>query len=289
MRIVHFSDLHIGCMPRSISGFGGKRVLGILNYVIRRWHQVRGEFLRRAITEIHRLRPEWVVCSGDLTNVGNPEEFERALRLLQPIRDAYRDRFIYVPGNHDAYVDSPASRQALAEAFQELNNGRWHLEELPLHFVTGGLPIILLNEALPTSCLSSTGVLSPTACARLTEYVADQDSETMKPLLIGHFPARDSHGQRLSARRRLTGDDRLARWLQEGRISAHMCGHIHRPFLREEPGGGLEICAGSLTMSGYLSVLDYLPDRRRFRHFWVDLSTAESFPAPVGSEVPAPG
>src|SRR5436305_4943924 len=53
----------------------------------------------RAIAEINDLKPDIVVCSGDLTTFGFKEEFARARRYLDRIEC---DALVVVPGNHDS-------------------------------------------------------------------------------------------------------------------------------------------------------------------------------------------
>jgi len=55
--------------------------------------------MERAIAEINDLKPEIVVCSGDLTTFGFKEEFAQAARYLDTI-DC--DALVVVPGNHDS-------------------------------------------------------------------------------------------------------------------------------------------------------------------------------------------
>jgi len=289
MRIVHFSDIHVGCFPSSLSAFADKRILGAANFLLRRWYRIRSSYVARAAAEIQRLQPEWVVCTGDITTVGTPVEFKKALELLRPIRKLVGGRFIYVPGNHDAYVRDQSCQAALASTFAELNDGRWSLADLPVACLAGGVRLIVVNEALPSGCFFSTGLLSESDQRKLDSFWTGSAGADHKSVLISHFPARNGSGQPLGKRRRLKGAEWIHRALLDGRLAASLCGHVHHPFVRQEQNGALEICAGSLTMAGFLSVLDYLPAKGRFAHFWVDVSGNSSIaPQPVGRELPAP-
>jgi 3',5'-cyclic-AMP phosphodiesterase len=57
------------------------------------------DLMERAITEINDLRPDIVVCSGDLTTFGFKEEYAQAKRYLDRLEC---ESFVVVPGNHDA-------------------------------------------------------------------------------------------------------------------------------------------------------------------------------------------
>ena len=74
-RIAHLSDLHCG------------------------GPYFEANLLERAISEINELRPDIVVCSGDLTTFGFKPEYLLARQYLDLI-DC--DAFVVVPGNHDA-------------------------------------------------------------------------------------------------------------------------------------------------------------------------------------------
>jgi 3',5'-cyclic AMP phosphodiesterase CpdA len=57
------------------------------------------DLLERAISEINELRPDIVVCSGDLTTFGFKEEYHVAKRYLDRIEC---QAFCVIPGNHDS-------------------------------------------------------------------------------------------------------------------------------------------------------------------------------------------
>lgn len=271
MRIVHFSDIHVGSLTRDLSAVADKRALGLLNYFLRRRRTFDYELLPRAIQRIHGLSPDVVLCTGDLTSVGSPEEFELARRRLRPLVEAGNWMFIYVPGNHDAYVRSSSCTTALRQTFLSLNHERWAIGELPTLLQIRDVAIMLLDEARPTAPWLSTGGLSQNAEKTLEDWFNTPRSAGEKRILAGHFPALDSRGIRLSARRRLDQDILLAKALRGGQLDGALCGHIHQPFCREEDSGALEVCAGSLTASGILNVLDIVPGTDRFKQFWVDV------------------
>jgi 3',5'-cyclic AMP phosphodiesterase CpdA len=74
-RIAHLSDLHCG------------------------GPYFEAALLERAISEINELRPDMVICTGDLTTFGFKHEYQLARQYLDQL-DC--DAFVVVPGNHDA-------------------------------------------------------------------------------------------------------------------------------------------------------------------------------------------
>jgi 3',5'-cyclic-AMP phosphodiesterase len=74
-RIAHISDLHCGS-PYFVP-----------------------DLMDRAIMEINELRPQIVVCSGDLTAFGFKQEYAEAKAYLSRLQC---DELVVVPGNHDS-------------------------------------------------------------------------------------------------------------------------------------------------------------------------------------------
>jgi Icc protein len=75
LTIAHFSDVHCGD-PHFVA-----------------------DLMERAIAEINDLKPDIVVCSGDLTTFGFKEEYLAARRYLDRIACG---ELVVVPGNHDS-------------------------------------------------------------------------------------------------------------------------------------------------------------------------------------------
>lgn len=272
MRIVHMSDLHVARFSRSPRAYCDKRLLGTTNHLLRRARNIHPEYWDRAMDRIARLRPELVVCTGDITCVGSPEEYAAALALLEPLRQQYGERFLFLPGNHDAYVAAPECRAALAHAFHRLNHERWQLAEMPLEWRHGGLTFLLLDAARPVGCLLSSGVAPPAALTWLSDRLARPRAEGECRVLLCHFPLRGADGRPLARRRRMEGADVVLEHLRQGRLDVVLSGHIHEPFARWRTDGCGEVCAGSLMLRGCFSVLDWTPGTRRFRQFFVDVS-----------------
>jgi 3',5'-cyclic AMP phosphodiesterase CpdA len=75
LTIAHLSDLHCGS-PHFVP-----------------------DLMERAIAEINDLKPDIVVCSGDLTTFGFKEEYAVAKRYLGRIQC---ESLVVIPGNHDS-------------------------------------------------------------------------------------------------------------------------------------------------------------------------------------------
>ena len=73
MEIVQLSDIHVGS-------------------------QFREETFQKVIDEINSLKPEAVVITGDLTNEGLIDQYEKCKKLISQI-DV--EKIIAISGNHD--------------------------------------------------------------------------------------------------------------------------------------------------------------------------------------------
>jgi Icc protein len=75
LTIAHISDLHCGG-PHFVANL-----------------------LERAISEVNELRPDIVICSGDLTSFGFKQEYAEAKRYLESLQCG---SVVVIPGNHDS-------------------------------------------------------------------------------------------------------------------------------------------------------------------------------------------
>lgn len=78
----------------------------------------RDELARIAIEDINRIRPEFVIVPGDITEDGEPEQF----REVKKIFDGLTSPYYIVPGNHDAVRRStrePIGAKLFRDAFGE--------------------------------------------------------------------------------------------------------------------------------------------------------------------------
>jgi Icc protein len=89
--------------------------------------------LERAISEVNDLRPEVVVCTGDLTTFGFKEEYAQAKSYLDRIEC---DSLVVIPGNHD-------SRNVGYVHFEELFGDRSSVLRV------GGVTIVAIDSSEP--------------------------------------------------------------------------------------------------------------------------------------------
>ena len=91
------------------------------------------DLLERAIVEVNDVKPDVVVCSGDLTSHGFKDEYALARRYLNQIEC---DSLVVIPGNHD-------SRNVGYVHFEELFGPRNSVLRL------GGVTIVAVDSTEP--------------------------------------------------------------------------------------------------------------------------------------------
>ena len=113
-KLAHLSDIHLSPMPRARRrDLLNKRVIGYVN-----WHHGpkyvhRRDILDLLTRDIVEQKPDHIAVTGDLVNLGLPEEFLRAAEWLHHLGPP--DKVTAIPGNHDAYV----------RLHPEAGTGRW--------------------------------------------------------------------------------------------------------------------------------------------------------------------
>ena len=102
--LAHFSDLHLGPLPRGAAylDFAWKRFIGAANWNFSR-HKIHDPKLATAlINDIRNFSVDHAAFTGDLVNIAAKSEFTESAKWL---RGAGRSDWLsFVPGNHDAYV-----------------------------------------------------------------------------------------------------------------------------------------------------------------------------------------
>jgi len=246
-RILHFSDIHLGLLPH-LGEIFNKRFIGAVNHFFRRRHRLHPEYLETLASMLPALAPDMTVFSGDLSSVATPEELQHAAEKLRPFMEA--SDFLFVPGNHDAYVKDALPH--LETIGKVLNANRWAPSDLPVEYRTQGLRFCLINAAVPLPLLLSCGILSPETQQRIDALFAPGD----QAIAICHFPAFSPTGGSTGWRHGLRGETFLQNKLRDGTFSLLLSGHDHTPFIYRTENGAVQLCAGSLTLKGSYALID---------------------------------
>lgn len=261
MKIIHFSDTHVAARFSDVKCLFDKRLAGFLNYHVFRRGLFNNEIIQKFCNKAIEIEPDVIVCTGDISSTGQKSEFESAIESLKPLIENSKIKFLYVPGNHDKYVNDPDCKIALENAFSKLNGGNLKLEDMPLKIRIRDCEFILVDETRPTTWISSCGYLDYKATETIVNWCS-QNLDIPK-ILIGHYPLVEQHPI-ARFRKRLWGQKKLVECLKDGRISLSLFGHVHKPYAILDKKGRGEICAGSLTKHGAFELIEYHPETNVF-------------------------
>ena len=259
MRILHFSDLHIGLGLQRIpwSDWPGKRVAGGINLLRGRgrYFSEAAEKARALVRLDAELKPDMVLCTGDLTALATDAEFEAARALLDPLPDD--ERFVVTPGNHDLYTRSTVRQGRFERYFANgvetdlpdlRTDGPWPLVRLP----DDDVAVVAVNSARPhRSWWLSSGRIPAAQVAGLETALEDPRVAGRFVFLMTHYAPCRSDGTPDSRKHGLRNLDAFLDAASPIERGAYLCGHVHNVFRQVIEGFAGEVfCAGSATYEG---------------------------------------
>ncbi len=238
--LAHLSDPHLGPLPQpSLADLAGKRLLGFVNWHLRRGRQHRRDVLRALVADMKANAPDHIAVTGDLVNIALPAEFAAARAWLESIGPP--DRITLVPGNHDIYVRETAghARRLWNEYMRGDEGGAPTPYSFPFVRRRGPIALIGISTALPTFPLLATGKVGAAQAERLADILAQLKQEPVfRVVLIHHPPTGKGHWQK-----RLTDAPAVRRVLQEhgADLVLHGHDHLHAVEWIEGPSGRIPV------------------------------------------------
>lgn len=238
MRVLHFTDLHLFRLPGP-RGLLSKRLLGAANlYLARRVDHFSQRSIELLVEAVLEQEPDLCVCSGDLTGMASPEEFEVIRRLLHPVLSRFP--LALVPGNHDVYTGGAARDRRLEASFGTWTGGG----NYPAIHDHGEVKVVGLDCARPHPLLAS-GVLPQDQLDGLETLLSSGQLEGSFNILLLHYPLRNADGAPYGpSTRHLVNAAALEDLLCRHRgIDLIVHGHEHHGFSSEldTPWGGIPI------------------------------------------------
>ena len=262
LKIIHFSDIHISAPLGSVSALFDKRFIGYLNGAIFRRHAYRQERLEKAVPMILDEKPDVIVFTGDATTCSQPEEFEKALNILQPLIKSGIP-ILYTPGNHDCYVRN----QKCVDALREFRLALTGSETAPSRFDTDECSFLIFHSAVPTSPVLSCGYFKQESI----DFLEKESVNKTKPLIaLSHFPWLKVEKGIPGSRRKLYGAENARKFVDSGDIDLVLCGHLHKPYELLDFTGRGEVCAGSLTKKGIFRRITFADNMFHTENIYTD-------------------
>jgi 3',5'-cyclic AMP phosphodiesterase CpdA len=237
--LAHISDLHL----TPILGFGPhhwnvKRGLGYLNWARSRRHVHARAVADLLVADIWRQGADHVAVTGDISNLGLPDEFGAALTWLKTVGAS--EKVTAVPGNHDIYTRRMNGPSCLEIWRDYLASDAWGAtftgrppQTFPFLRRLGRLAVVGLNSAMPTRPLVAAGRIGPEQMALLDDVLERLGREGFVRVVLIHHPPLP--GQ-TAPRRALQDADGLTEVLTRRGAELVLHGHNHRDSLVWHPG-----------------------------------------------------
>jgi len=212
--IVHLSDPHLLA--------GGARLADRFDV---------GETLGRTLDAIERAveRPDAIVVTGDLADLGEPEAYRRLRAAVEPVAERLGAPVVWVAGNHD---ERPALREHLlgAAPSEEPVTGVWDLN---------GLRLVALDSTVPGW---HHGDLDAEQLSWLGEVLREPAEHGT--LLALHHPPVPSHVPFFDILE-LRHQDELADVIRGSDVRGILAGHLH--YSMHATFAGIPVSVASAT------------------------------------------
>lgn len=241
IRIVLLSDLHLWRLPRHPREVLGKRLFGLANLAASRWRKHRKPELQTVIQQAAALNPDHAIVAGDITLTGLREEFEDALRYLDPLLKLPGGATV-IPGNHDRY-----GREVVKEALFERYFGRYLGQPLgmPISYpritqnvplagfpclstLPQGIKLFTLDVSRPILWASS-GKLTDPQRATALDWAARLRTPRRDVLMVCHYPFRKPKGALNRGRHGVVNARDLEAVVARLAPPLYLHGHTHAP------------------------------------------------------------
>lgn len=241
MRIAHFTDIHFTESPSRIAwrDLVSKRFLGWLNLAVFRRHDSfrdAAEVVAALVRDLEELKPDHIVCTGDLTGLSLCSEFAEARKALAPLLDL--EQVTGIPGNHDVYVRSAVRERLYEAAFGEWSRTDLTPDEFPEPFramypyplvrlLNENVVLLCLKDVLPTALHDSSGRVGRPQLEILERLLADPRIAPRTKILAVHCGMHRAGGAPDHRFHGLRDGKQLLSIAAAGNVSLIIHGHTH--------------------------------------------------------------
>jgi 3',5'-cyclic AMP phosphodiesterase CpdA len=190
--IAQLTDVHLG----PIAGFtprhwNVKRALGYANWLATRRPVYRRNVLDRIVADLSLQAPDHVAVTGDLANIGLPQEHSNALTWLEALGPP--QRVSVIPGNHDIYscIGSDPGTARWAAYMTSDTQGAVYADRghtFPFVRMVGPVALIGVNSAMPTPPFVASGRVGEAQLKRLAMLLERLAAEAVFRLVMIHHP-----------------------------------------------------------------------------------------------------
>jgi 3',5'-cyclic AMP phosphodiesterase CpdA len=211
-----------------------KRILGYVNWHRGRKYVHRREILDLLTRDLLERHPDHIAITGDLVNLGLPEEFVRAAEWLQRLGPPID--VTAIPGNHDAYVRlHPDKSTRLWYPYMQSNEAGEALFPTPqtsFPFVRrfGDVAIVALSSAIPTMPFVAAGRIGKAQRQSLASALDVLGRKGLFRVVLIHHPPLRGQG---NWRRGLRDADKATEMIKKYGAELVLHGHNHEQTIHE--------------------------------------------------------
>lgn len=231
-RLAHFSDIHLGPLPRlRYRELVSKRITGFVHWHRRRRINLDNGIIDRISDDMLAAAPDHIAVTGDLVNLALDEEIETVRLWLESLGDPYD--ISVVPGNHDAYVPRALDKACKAWGLYMTGDAPIGLQRFPYLRIRGPVAIIGLSSARATAPFMASGYFSRSQEERAAELLNETGKLGLfRIILIHHPPVRGATGPH----KRLLGITRFQAMVRRHGAELVLHGHTHLPSVHRIDG-----------------------------------------------------
>lgn len=235
--LAHLSDPHLsplpGVHPRDLLN---KRLLGYFSWHRHRCHIHCPHVLDALLNDLAQAAPDHVAITGDLTNLGLPDEFRQAARWLERVGSP--KRVMVVPGNHECYVTAPW-RETFGRWADYLAGDEGAADGVyPRLRVRGGVALIGLSTARPSLPFLAVGSLGREQLDNFEELLEQTGRRGLLRIVLLHHPPVPGS---TAWRKRLTDASGFSAVIARQGAELILHGHAHVSMERELVAGTVPV------------------------------------------------
>ena len=235
LTIVHLSDFHFSAPTKNLkqlfsnNDIFSKRFIGLLNHKYNRKHYFKKEIRNWVFDQLPKIPYDYLVITGDFTNVSQEEEFISARKGLEPF--LIKKNVIITHGNHDRYIPSSHKDNFLIKYFSDCFPYNQEFDgDINKKFIELDQKTVLLeiDMAFSRPWYSSRGKV----CADLNDYkkILDAKYQDFFKIVIGHYPVFLHKGITQKKMHSLIEIEKMQEFLATQKIDLHLHGHIHKSW-----------------------------------------------------------
>lgn len=231
--LAHFSDPHIGPLPRTTwRVLLSKRITGYLNYQRNRKATLTNDLLLTLVNDMKAQNPDHVALTGDIVNIALDDEFTNARHWLESVGPP--DLVSLVPGNHDAYVPGAVQRakREWKPYFSGDDTGKGPVR-FPYHRRREPIAVVALSTGVPTAPFMATGTLGNAQIKEAEAMLENLSHESCFRVIMIHHPPFVEKGRWY---KRLTDHDAFNAMVRRVGAELILHGHTHRRNVMYLPG-----------------------------------------------------